>query len=258
MSARDNRRKELRRQRLEAEEAEGAAATKRRKVQLLAIGVLALVLVAAVIAISQLGTDEGTDPSASAAQSEETLASIPQDGTVLGEPDAPYTLTEFGDLQCPFCRTFSLEVMPEVIDEYVRAGELKIDFQPLTFIGPDSEEAARMALAVGEQGKYWQFVDLFYANQGAENSGYVDDEFLREIAGEIEGVDVDEALAARDSESITAALTSSAALAGDLGVNSTPSFAIAAEGEDPAPLGIQSLDAAEFTSAIDQFIGERS
>ena len=64
----------------------------------------------------------------------------------------------------------------------VRAGTAKYEFRPWLIIGPQSKPAARAALAAGEQGRFWNYITLFYRNQGEENSGYVTDDFLTSIA----------------------------------------------------------------------------
>ena len=174
---------------------------------------------------------------------------------MLGDPDAPATLVEFGDLQCPFCRDFAVDVLPSVISDYVETGDLKIDFQTLAILGPDSEAAARMAYAVGEQGHYWEFVDLFYENQGTENSGYVTEDFLADIAGQIDGVDVDQALADRESPEVDDAIAEAESRAEELGVDSTPSFALAKGNGDPQPFEIQSLDPDAFGAQLDGALG---
>ena len=78
---------------------------------------------------------------------------IPQDGLSLGDPDAPVTLVEFADLQCPFCAEWAREALPVYVDDYVRTGQMRIEFRPLTFIGNESESAAEIAIAAGEQDK---------------------------------------------------------------------------------------------------------
>jgi hypothetical protein len=59
-------------------------------------------------------------------QLEALLGGIPQSANALGEPTAAITLEYFGDLECPFCRNFSLEVLPSVIQRWVRPGELRV------------------------------------------------------------------------------------------------------------------------------------
>jgi len=223
-----------------------------RQKQLIAIAVFAVIVVVVAIVVSQSGGDDSGSEGSTASQ----IADLPQEGTVLGEPDAPATLIEFGDLQCPFCRDFAVDVLPSVITDRVETGELAIDFQAIAILGPDSETAARMAYAVGEQGHYWEFVDLFYENQGTENSGYVTEEFLADIAGQIEGVDVDQALADLESPEVEDALAEADDRARELGIESTPSFAVAQGDADPEPLELQSLDPEAFGAQLDGALGQ--
>ena len=51
-------------------------------------------------------------------------------------------MVEFADLQCPFCAEYTKNVVPTIVNRYVRPGKLRIEFRPLTFIGPDSAKAA--------------------------------------------------------------------------------------------------------------------
>jgi protein-disulfide isomerase len=69
-----------------------------------------------------------------------------------------------------------------LISQIVRKGIARYVFRPFTVIGPQSVDAAKAALAAGDQGRYWNFIELFYRNQGTENSGYVTDGFLRGVA----------------------------------------------------------------------------
>src|SRR5205823_9670049 len=121
----------------------------------------------------------------------------------------PVTLIEFADLQCPFCREYTLNALPAIVDEYVRPGKVKLVFSGMAFIGPDSETALRATYAAGLQGRLWNFLDLLYKNQGAENSGWVTDDLLRSVGESIPGLDVDAMLAARQGQSVTNALAAS-------------------------------------------------
>ena len=64
------------------------------------------------------------------------LLGIPQAGVVLGDPNAPVTLVEWADLQCPFCREWSTAAFPALVHDYVRTGKLQIVFRGLAFLGP--------------------------------------------------------------------------------------------------------------------------
>ena len=100
---------------------------------------------------------------------------------MLGDPDAPVTVTEYVDLQCPICAEASKQTLPTLINDYVKTGKVKLQARTLSFLGPDSVRAAKVAAGAQEQGRLWAFLETFYASQGTENSGYVTDDFLREV-----------------------------------------------------------------------------
>ena len=106
---------------------------------------------------------------------------------MLGDPEAPYTLVEFGDLVCPPCATYSKDILPPVVEEYVREGELRIQFQPINLTREQSALAGQYAWAAAAQDKLWDFVTLWYRNQGDEDVPYVTDDFARAIAAKIPG-----------------------------------------------------------------------
>jgi protein-disulfide isomerase len=97
---------------------------------------------------------------------------------VLGSPDAPVTVVEYADLQCPFCAEWARRAFGEIVRDYVAPGRVRIEFRGLVFLGPDSEVALRTALAAGRQDRLWDVVHLLYANQGAENAGWVTQDLL--------------------------------------------------------------------------------
>ena len=209
----------------------------------------ALVLVVAAIAVGRHGADTAKAPGAQATTA--LFAGIPQQGITLGKPNAPVTLEEYADLQCPFCRQYTATVLPRVVRDYVRTGKVRLVFRNLTFIGADSLTAAQVAAAAGEQNHLWQFIDRFYANQKTENTGYVTNDFLRGVAGQVPGLDADQALASADDGAVMGQLKQAAVRAQQLGMNSTPSFAVGPTGGDLKPLAVDALDPAAFTKALD-------
>ena len=182
---------------------------------------------------------------------ERLFAGIPQHGIELGSRSAPLTLTEFADLQCPFCRQYALEVLPTLVQRYVRRGRLRMVFRDLAFIGPDSARAGLLAAAAGRQDRLWQTVDLLYRNQGRENSGYATDAFLRAIARAVPGLSADKAFADRDERATAAQLTEAGAQAQRFGIDSTPSFLLTRRGGRPKRLRYSRLTLDAFTGAID-------
>lgn len=157
-----------------------------RRKRLLQIGsaavFLAIVAVAVAVVITQSASDGGDTELEHVATVNQELQGIPQSGMTLGREDAPVTLVEFGDLQCPVCKSYAEGIVPEVIDSKVRSGEAKLEFRNFTIINQESVTAGAAAVAAGQQGRGWNFIELFYRNQGIEASGYVTDEFLTEVA----------------------------------------------------------------------------
>jgi protein-disulfide isomerase len=201
-----------------------------------AAAVAALIVVAAIV-LSQGGAENDESEPAPTARVE----AIPQDGVSLGDPDAPATLIEFADLQCPFCADFATAQLPEMIDQYVRTGELRLELRLLAFLGPDSQRARQVAHAAALQDRMWGFTERFFRNQGPENSGYATDAFLQRIARGTPGLDIDR-LADDYASSEAEALTRQAERLGrQLGVQGTPSFYLVRDGGEPEPIEIDSL-----------------
>ena len=113
-----------------------------------------------------------------AADVEQLLKGIQQDGNVLGSASAPATLVEYIDLQCPFCQQFETQAMPTLIKRYVRPGKAKVELRPIAFIGPDSENGRSAVIAAGQQSKAFNLTQLLYLNQGPENSGWLSDQLI--------------------------------------------------------------------------------
>jgi protein-disulfide isomerase len=249
MSAtRTQRRETARAQRRAAETAGQRREDRRRAGRRLGLtAVAALAVVAAMIAVSE-ATLPDRAPVADAAATEARYAGIPQDGAALGDPAAPVTVVEFVDLQCPFCARFDQTVLPSVIDRYVRPGRVRLELRTLAFIGADSVRAAQAAQAAAAQDRLWPFVDRFFAQQGPENSGYVSDDFLRDAARGISGLDPERVLAASDGSGIARAESEARAA----GIESTPSFLIGPTGGTLRKAQLQSLDTAEFTGLLDR------
>jgi protein-disulfide isomerase len=230
----------------------------------LLFAVLAGALLVAAVAVGILTAGSGDDgavevetgaPLPGADETNALLADIPQDGIELGSPDAPVTLVEFADLQCPFCAQYSVDVFPTLVEEYVRPGRVKMVFRGLAFIGEDSEKALRAALAASEQDRLWHVTDLLYRNQGGENSGWVSDDVLRALGPSIPGLDVDAMLASTDSSAVDGEISAAAEAAESAQVSGTPAFLIGPADGQLQPLQPSRLEPDEFRTAIDAALG---
>jgi protein-disulfide isomerase len=226
MASRKEQRDMAREQRQRQEAEEQARLRRQRLVQLGSAAVLlAIVAVVAVIIVSQSGGGSGGDTKledVSLVQNE--LHGLDQQGLTLGDPKAKVTVVEFGDLQCPVCKAYSEQVIPQVIKGPVRSGDAKLEFRNWTIIGPQSKPAATASLAASEQGRYWSFINLFYRNQGQENSGYVTDSFLEAVAKGAGVTDIAKWNQDRQSTRWDAQLTQTASQASQLGLTGTPGF----------------------------------
>jgi protein-disulfide isomerase len=217
--------------------------------RLVAAFFLAVLVVGTVLAIVRPGASKSSQGGELTVSSE--FAGIPQHGTLLGDPKAPATLVEFADLQCPFCAQFARDALPGLLNEWVRPGRLRLDLRLVSLIGPDSRRAARLAGAAALQERLWQFSELFFLNQGTENSGYVTPAFLKAVATGTPGLYVRRALDARDSEAVAAQLRRAQQSANRLRVSATPSFFLIRPGRPPVELHPTALTAQALSSAIE-------
>ena len=214
---------------------------------IIVLTVVTAVLVAAVlVALSQMG---GTNTGDTA----ELYSDIPQQRTTLGESDAPVKISLYEDFQCPFCGQLARDTFPQVVEEYVASGEVKVESKPLVFLGEDSLEAARAAMAAGEQDLYWQYHSLLFENQGAENSGYVTDEFLTELAGQIPALDVGAWNDRRAGNSFESVLKETQSEAQSAGVNSTPTMIVSGPEGERKLAGAKGFE--EISAAIEEVDG---
>jgi protein-disulfide isomerase len=120
--------------------------------------------------------------------------------------------------------------------------------QTLTFLGEDSLEAARAALAAGEQGLYWEYHSLLFENQGAENSGYVTDEFLEGLARQVPGLDLRAWNSSRAGGLPDSQLEEARSGAQVSGVDSTPTLVVSGPGGEKRLSGAE--DPEEISAAI--------
>ena len=219
-----------------------------------------MIVAGILIGISVAGSGSSSSTSSAVrgtAQTEVMLSGIPQHGNVLGHLGAPVRLVEYGDLQCPICRAFAVDALPTIIRDYVRPGDVSIEFRGLAFIGPDSEKALRAVVAAGAQNREWNLIDLLYVNQGQENSGWFRDSLLLSAAAHVDGLDTTKLFADRSSAATTARMRLSASQARQLmgGQIRTPTFEIGRAGRPLQELHVQSLDVSAFTPALDQLLG---
>ena len=228
-----------------------------RRTQLLQLAAgaafLAVAVVLVLIVVNSSSSGDGGDTELEgAAEVDQQLKGIPQQGMVLGDPSAPVEVIEFADLQCPYCKAFTEEVLPPIIENQVKKGQVKIAFHNFTIIGEQSPPAGAAALAAGAQGRGWNFVELFYRNQGPEDSGYADDAFLEAVAKGAGVKDITRWNSERPK--FMAEVEEATAEAVELGFEGTPSLAIRGPGTD----GLEPIGTPISTGDLEKAIEEAS
>ena len=246
-------REKRREQRLQEETRVDSGERRTRLLQLGAGAVFVAIAAVIVLIVVNSGSDSGGDASnlEGVGSVDQLFAGIPQDGLTLGDPKAKVELIEYGDLQCPVCKTYAEEILPPVIESKVRSGDAKLIFRNFTIIGPQSAPAGAAALAAGAQQRGWNYLELFYRNQGKENAGYADDEFLTAIAKGAGVKNIAKWDEERKGAKFTKEVEDTFDQAQTFGFNGTPSFAI----KGPNTNGVELLGTLstpeEFEEAID-------
>lgn len=235
--------------------AAGTPMTRDRRLVWVLAGALVLVVLVLVTALTRPGEADSAPvpgPSSSAsAPAEEAGSTLPDlsrriegDMAAIGSVDAPVVLVEFADYRCPFCGVYARETLPVLIEEYVDQGLLRIEWRDLPLFGQQSFAAAVATRAAGAQGLFWEYSAAVFAYPG---SGHQDlpRERLLEIAGEVGVPDLATFEAALVDPALATLVTDDMQEAQNLGVQSTPTFAV---GGTPL-VGAQPV--AAFRAAID-------
>ncbi|HUA12463.1 MAG TPA: thioredoxin domain-containing protein [Solirubrobacteraceae bacterium] len=272
---RKERREQARSQRKEVEEMHAVSEARKRRLTILAGVVVVVVVVVVIIAVAGGGGKSTAEPTANKSHAEitesqeqvnETLAGTKQAANVLGDPNAPVTLQYFGDLECPICREFTLGALPDIIKKWVKTGKVKIEYRSLSTAtgnaeGDGSEPSGTFksqqaaALAAGKQDKMWDYVELFYHQQGEEDSGYVTEDFIKGIAKQIDGLDLAKWEEDRKDPAFAAQIEEDANVAAREGFTGTPSFLIGKSGATPHRLEPSSLtEAGAFDEEIEKLL----
>ena len=237
---RKQRREQAREQRKAIEEAEASqAAQRKRLIQLGAVaGVVVVIIAIILVATGTGGSNKAPAPKSAAANSAlatvtTMLQGIPQKANVLGNTNAPVTMQYFGDLECPFCKQFTVSTLPTIIQKYVRTGKLKIEYNSMETATKDPEVFRTQqiaAYAAGKQNLAWNFIELFYHEQGEEDSGYVTESYLQGLASQIPGLNLSSWSEARNDPAYANQVISDAQAANQNGFTGTPSFMLGKSG----------------------------
>ncbi|MFI4990165.1 MAG: DsbA family protein [Solirubrobacterales bacterium] len=266
---RKQRRDQAREQRKAIEEAEAAGAQRRKRLIQLGSVVAAVAVIIVVILLATGGgsktgiektptTGGGSTTPKVVTEVTSLIGGIPQNGNTIGSPSAPVTMQYFGDLECPICRQFSDGALTPLVTKYVRTGKLKIEYRNLETATREPETFRTQqiaALAAGKQQKGWDYIELFYRQQGQEGTGYVTEKYLQELAKQVPGMDLTKWSADRSNGEFTNTITTDAQAANNSGFTGTPSFLIGKTGQKLQKFEYSSLsDPSSFESAIDALL----
>jgi protein-disulfide isomerase len=156
-----------------------------------------------------------------------SLSMLKQKGVpLLGSPSAPITIIEFADFQCPFCARFAKDTQPQINQTYIQTGKVNMVYVHFTKFGPDSVTAAMAAQCANDQGKFWNFYNILFKNQGAENSGWAGKDNLKKFALQIPGLDTQKFNTCLDSGKYVSLVQNQLAFGTSLKVPETPAFII--------------------------------
>lgn len=146
----------------------------------------------------------------------------------MGDPNAPVTVYEYADFQCPACGAFTRQYKPRIEEDYVKTGKVHFVFKNFAFLGQESVWAAEAAYCAAEQGGFWAYHDKLFANQRGENRGAFSKANLIRFAREL-GLKTEDFQICLDSGRYRQKVQDDLREGQERGVNSTPSFLVNGE-----------------------------
>jgi protein-disulfide isomerase len=262
MASRKEQKEAARQARLAQERALAERAHRQQRFQMLGgVLVIAIAIVVAGIVISSGGGGSANVPkpaSPAAKKAASTVASllsgIAQSGNTLGSPDAKVTVTEYGDLVCPVCKEFALGAEQQLIANEVRQGKVKIVYKALETASGIANGSMFVtgqvaALAAGKQNLGWNYIELFYHEQGSEDASYVTEKYLDGLAKQIPGLNYSEWSSDRQSSTLSSEVLADGQSASSSGFQSTPTILVSGPKSQVQPL-IGAISYSTLQSAI--------
>jgi len=146
----------------------------------------------------------------------------------LGDPNAPVTVYEYADFQCPACGVFARQYKPRIEADYIQTGKVRLVFRNFAFLGPESLWAAEAAYCAAEQGGFWAYHDKLFANQRGENRGAFSKTNLVRFAREL-GLKEQDFKECLDSERYKQKVQDDIREGKAQGIDATPSFIVNGE-----------------------------
>lgn len=188
-----------------------------RLITLSIIGVVAVVIAAVVIA-SWLG-NRVTGDFIIPVENPRPIA----DRNTMGDPNAPIRIEEFSDFLCSHCKAFALEQKPGIVRDYIETGKVHFVYIPFSFMAPESARAAEAAYCAADQGKFWEYHNIIFANVGSATTQPLADARLIQYAGAL-GLDVDTFSSCLTNNTHSRQVQDDLTYGRELGVTGTPTF----------------------------------
>jgi len=173
---------------------------------------------------------------------------------ILGNPNAPITMVEFGDYQCTFCSKFFHETENSIITNYIKTGKVKVLIKDIIILGQDSRNAANAAHCANDQKLFWEYHSMLYNNWAGENTGWADLAHLHEFANTL-GLDMDVFSTCMSDLKWNELVNLSSIDGQKLGVSGTPTFFVIDQNNDVIKIvGAQHYDVFKqiFDSVLDE------
>ena len=173
---------------------------------------------------------------------------------ILGNPNAPITMVEFGDYQCTFCSKFFHETENSIITNYIKTGKVKVLFKDYIILGQDSINAANAAHCANDPKLFWEYHSMLYNNWAGEDTGWADLAHLHEFANTL-GLDMDVFSTCMSDLKWNELVNLSSKDGQKLGVSGTPTFFVIDQNNDVIKIvGAQHYDVFKqiFDSVLDE------
>jgi len=210
----------------------------------------AAVTVGAIVLSVTLGGSHQTISPSTIVGSGSLLSGIPQNGLVLGNPQAKVTLTEYIDATCPICRAYTLTTVPSLVEQYVRPGKVKLEMRPINNGWPSGARGRELILAAARQSRAWQFAELDYHNQGDEQTAWLTDDLARAFAAKVSGLNVDTLFADAKGAAVQNQAAALDAEAQSDGVRGTPTFVLTTPDGKRHLLGVGDYPFSAFVTSL--------
>ena len=198
------------------------------------LGIIIISIIAGIAALASSSETESYDVDMSRTHGSISTA---LGSPILGNPDAPITIVEFGDYQCHQCHNWFVDTKPMIMRDYIETGKANLVFVDFAFLGKDSPKAALATYCADDQNMYWEYHEVLYTSQESKiDSGWANTERLKAFAFSLD-LDMESFNECLDSEKYSKRVQYNSQQARDNGVRGTPGFFIVGPDFDQKTIG---------------------